>query len=297
MSKAPISHLAALEGLRKFASNAYPGRCCGIVSFIDSSGFQRIAFVYLLTARSPGRGGSQNRLLRVESDGMVHARFAINPGAKITNRELYEYPAIAGLTTRILERTYARGIVSNGNHTLVHLNANANNLYGSLRGQTYEPDSLSTPRIAARYDCAHTAQDPLAEMLVIRRSMHGKEKEVLHFSYDDIEAGTGRFIHTYGSNPSEPSDVPPFSGEPHLVHVRGTDSKCIARDFWNLFQPNRVGYRDIRVSIAVRSVTMEPTSEPEGKPDLFIHNRFTDQDLGDGNDNLVEGPPFDEAND
>ncbi len=282
-------HPNALPNAENFTRNPYPGRIIGISIVIGSDGMRHLVLIYAITARSVGRKGSHNRVLVEKEDGSVHAKFAIDPRDPDKDRTLYEYMAMCAMA----DPEFC--FVSNGNHLEAFLCEYRTDitLLGALNDQTFEPDSVHTPRIIALADISPEDGCNAAEFLIVRKDPISGARESAGFECQVIEPGTGRFIHTYDPNPHGLAEIPSFSGSPAAVVIEGTDARSIAKEVWNFLAPSK-GEPDLRVCIAVRTIEMDvDTNQDEGpEPVTFIYNRYTREDPGEVSNDLFEGPAF-----
>jgi IMP cyclohydrolase len=228
-------------------TNTYPGR--GFIIGKDRDG--NMIIVYFLTGRSTG---SQNRIL-IEEDGIIRTKVA-DPSLEKGDPALTIYEAILPRAEGF-EQTVGNGSQVLSVSTEMDQDADISFAY-ALEQHTYEPDAPNyTPRITG--NCGFDTEDdePGHFQIVVHRrpewatTESGDSEEVpsdfLHYWYEDMPKGLGRYISTYAGDAPAGKTLPPFEGEPLLVPLEGTIDE-IAQRYWDLLPTDK------RVSIAVRSV-------------------------------------------
>lgn len=204
------------------AVQKYPGR--GIIVGKSKDGM-RAAAAYFITGRSEN---SRNRIFVRDGDGIRTQAF--DP-AKLTDARLIIYPPVRVFGTHT--------IISNGSHT--------NGIFdGIKRGEalaqiwqsfTFEPDSPHyTPRIAALIDIADSVLH--FELAIVKTAdTHSKTCAHFVFSFDSLQNGEGRFIHTYQD---DGNPLPSFEGEPKRVQIDGTLDDFTSAIWQNLNADNKI---------------------------------------------------------
>lgn len=177
-------------------NNRYPGRGIIIGRCPDNT---RTAYAYFIMGRSEN---SRNRVFIRTNDGIKTEAF--DP-AKLSDPSLVIYSPVrkAGGCT----------VVTNGDQTdtICRFLSEGGSFEDALRTRTFEPDTMSTPRISG------IIYPDGGYKLSILKSMSGDPGHALRYFYEFMEprAGTGHFIHTYSSGDA----VPSFEGEPAEVKI------------------------------------------------------------------------------
>jgi len=184
-------------------SNPYPGR--GIIIGKSACGAKAIA-AYFIMGRS---GNSKNRIFIESGEGIRTAAF---DESKMTDPSLVIYNAVAV--------TGSKTIVTNGDQTdtIAALMDQQLTFEQALRTREFEPDAPNyTPRISG---ILHFAEGDFNYAMSILKSDCGNPASCLryNFAYNNLIAGTGRFIHTYKQD-GDP--LPGFEGEPVPVEING----------------------------------------------------------------------------
>ena len=206
----------------ELSSEKYHGR--GIIAGKTADG-KYAAAAYFIMGRSQN---SRNRIFVRDGEGIRTEAF--DP-AKLTDARLIIYPPV-----RVLG---AHTIISNGSHT--------DDIFNALeRGETFlqvwqtftfEPDAPHyTPRIAALITIADSA--PHFE-LAIAKAADGTPADCARFifSFDTLQNGEGRFIHTYQD---DGNPLPSFEGEPKRITLKGTLDDFTGAIWKNLNANNKI---------------------------------------------------------
>ncbi len=212
--------LRSLE--QELKSNSYPGR--GIVVGRTEDG-SRAAAAYFIMGRSEN---SRNRVF--VQDGQGIRTQAYDP-AKLTDPSLIIYAPVKVLGDIT--------IVTNGDQTDTVYEGLQQGLTFEqcLRSRAFEPDAPNyTPRISAvldvrngEYGCALSLLKPAGG------NPGGCER--CTFSYENMAAGEGYFIHTY-MHDGDP--LPPFEGEPVPVRIEGGIDEFTEMMWRSLNEDNKV---------------------------------------------------------
>lgn len=218
MSATQIELLASAN-LFNLSGNPYPGR--GIIVGVDETG-EFIVQAYWLMGRSDN---SRNRRLIP-----IRSRIATEPidPSKVVNPELVLYDAMQDVLIYGEDTSEEPGricVMSNGTQTTAVADSleNHGDLDNVLENFQYEPDSPNfTPRITAiSYWDDLTRRgilQPCSLMFLQRKSPWGTACERHTFEYPGIGPGFGRCIHTYSG---DGNPLPPFTGEPYLLPLKG----------------------------------------------------------------------------
>ena len=204
------------------AAQKYPGR--GIIVGKSEDGTCAAA-AYFITGRSEN---SRNRIFVRDGEGIRTEAF--NP-AKLTDARLIIYPPV-----RVLG---AHTIISNGSHTDDIFNAleREETFLQVWQTFTFEPDAPHyTPRIAALITIADSA--PHFE-LAIAKTADGTPADCARFifSFDTLQNGEGRFIHTYQD---DGNPLPSFEGEPKRITLKGSLDDFTGAIWKNLNADNKI---------------------------------------------------------
>jgi IMP cyclohydrolase len=188
------------DNFKAFAEVPYKGR-----GFIQGFVGKKAVQFYFLEGRSEG---SRNRIL-VEEDGIVSTE-VFDPAKKKGDPELTIYDA--------MRRRKSVHIVSNGRQTDVALGylRSHESFESAMNTQTYEPDSLSTPRLSGYVNTYPSQGEPYLGVSLIRkipvsslpvRSFYTDQSREIH-----LEDGVGIGVHTYtgddADNPQSFDEVP-----------------------------------------------------------------------------------------
>lgn len=216
-AKASANMLAIRDG-------QYPGRF--LVQGLSEDGEDLIQ-VYGITVRSePNR----NRLLEWDHDRVFTS--VADPSKESGNPDLTLYNAMISAGDHY--------IVSNGNHSDALLGARS--IQEGIGMLKYEPDSISTPRIAGMIRKHGSLYR--AEFGILRKSEWDKSSQRNYFTYEAFPPGYGYFLSTYLKN-GEPPTL--FNGEPLLVPLSG-EIEEIQETFWGLFG------KSFKLSLAVKFI-------------------------------------------
>ena len=237
----------AWRKLIALGDNPYPGR--GIIMGMDESG-QYLVQVYWLMGRSEN---SRNRIFAIEKNGILKT-VAADP-SKVQDPSLTIYVAMAED-----DKIYA---VSNGHQTLDVLHfGNLDELKSAITENfwQYEPDGPNfTPRITALFRPRFIGKQT-AEISILKRSPLGPKCIQNLYKIPITEPGFGYCVHTYDGD-GDP--LPPFSGDPYLLPLKGS-IRGIAKNIWrHLNEENRV-------SLAVKFIEIR---KPESA--IFIINKYS----------------------
>ena len=201
--------------------NSYPGR--GIVIGLTPDG-ENVVIAYFTMGRSVN---SQNRIFIEDGDGIMNKAF--DP-SKMVDPSLIIYAPV-----RVLPSCT---IVTNGDQTdtVYDFLVSGQSFEDALATRTFEPDPPNfTPRISGVVEFGARASYKLS----ILKSLDGDEHSVCryYYNYDEPQAGTGHFIHTYKCD-GDP--IPSFSGEPVCVDICD-DFEKFSCDIWaSLNEDNKV---------------------------------------------------------
>ena len=233
----------AARNLEFLRANPYPGR--GLVVGRTAAGL--LAQVYWVMGRSEN---SRNRILVRSGTDVRTAPF--DPG-RMTDPSLVIYRALAEAAGRW-------HVVSNGDQTdtvAAALEAGGS-FEEALRGRTFEPDAPNyTPRIAGLFASGPGAEDGYALAILKAPGNDPGQTARQFFRYAPGRPGVGHGVTTYGRG-GDP--LPPFSGEPLLLPLRG-DARILAETYWSALDAvNRVA--------AVAKVV-----PPDGPAEFHIINR------------------------
>lgn len=215
---------------RELAANAYPGR--GIIIGKSDNGENGI-MVYFIMGRSVN---SRNRVFVNDGSGIRTEAFE---ASKMADPSLIIYRPV---------RVYnEHTIVSNGDQTdTIYESLQQNKTFdAALRERRYEPDTPNfTPRISG---LATVAEGLYAYRLSILKRGIDDACWRYFFEYAEPTAGVGHFLHTYDGD-GQP--LPPYTGEPKAVALRGNIDHLTTNLWSHLNEENRVSLfvRYIRLS-------------------------------------------------
>nr|WP_330377463.1 IMP cyclohydrolase [Cellulosilyticum ruminicola] len=191
--------MIALE--QELKANPYPGR--GIVIGRSADGKKAVT-AYFIMGRSEN---SRNRVFVTEGEGIRTEAF--DP-SKLSDPSLIIYAPVRVLGNRT--------IVTNGDQTdtIYELMDKEFTFEAALKTREFEPDGPNyTPRISG---IMHIENGKYDYAMSILKSNNGDPSccNRYTFTYDNVKAGEGRFIHTYKCNENP---LPSFEGEPKLVAI------------------------------------------------------------------------------
>ena len=214
---------------QELESNGYPGR--GIVIGRSADGKYAVT-AYFIMGRS---SNSRNRVFVKEGEGIRTQAF--DP-SKLEDPSLIIYAPV-----RVLG---CDTIVTNGDQTdtIYEGMENGMTFEQTLRCREFEPDGPNfTPRISGLMHVEGGAYDFSMSILKSNDGDPDCCNRYL-FTYDNLKAGEGRFIHTYqhDGNP-----LPSFAGEPTKVDITG-DVDTFTNMVWNALN------EDNKVSLFVRFI-------------------------------------------
>ncbi|MGM9941250.1 MAG: IMP cyclohydrolase [Bulleidia sp.] len=220
--------------------NEYPGR--GIVVGRSACG-KKMRIAYWIMGRSEN---SRNRVFVEEGAGIRTQAF--DP-SKLEDPSLIIYAPV-----KVLGKTT---IVTNGDQTdtVYDFMKEGKTPEEALRTREYEPDGPNwTPRISA------VIKGTSVQMSILKSAdIEGSSCLRYFFEYEDMKAGTGRFISTYQTNGNP---IPSFQGEPLCVEMA-----CQPFDEWSEGIWNSLNC-DNRVSLFTRSIDLE-----SGETETRIYNK------------------------
>lgn len=207
--------------------NPYPGR--GILLGRSADGLSAVA-AYFIMGRSEN---SRNRVFVPTEDGI---RTQAHDPSKMTDPSLIIYHPVRQLARLT--------IVTNGDQTDTIRDAlDAGGAFPeALAARTFEPDGPNwTPRISGLL-CPFRGKETVgvAAWMSILKSADGNPDCCCRYfySYDQLPAGEGRFIHTYQG---DGNPLPSFEGEPVRVQLDAPDPDTLADRLWTaLNQENKV---------------------------------------------------------
>lgn len=207
---------------QELKNNTYPGR--GIVIGRSGDGKYAIA-AYFIMGRS---SNSRNRVFVTEGEGIRTQAF--DP-SKLEDPSLIIYAPV-----RVLG---CDTIVTNGDQTDTVFEGLQRGLTfeQSLRSREFEPDGPNyTPRISG---LMRIENGVFHFAMSILKSAEGNPASCIRntFTYENPEAGRGRFIHTY-MHDGEP--LPSFCGEPKPVELSGGIDEFTGMVWESLNEDNKV---------------------------------------------------------
>ncbi|HTX86833.1 MAG TPA: IMP cyclohydrolase [Candidatus Nanoarchaeia archaeon] len=233
-----------MRNLEALAKNPYPGR--GLIVGLSNGG-RYLVQVYWIMGRSEN---SRNRVFVVEGGSL---RTALADDSKTADRSLIIYRAMA-------ERS-GLFVVSNGDQTDDVIAGDVGGMFfeQSLRNRVNEPDAPNfTPRITAIFSTRSV--DPVAEILILKRSQIGNGCDRFLYRYDDLRPGVGYCVTTYSG---DGNPLPSFCGEPYLLPTRGSIDE-VAKMMWNSLNEEN------RVSLAVKFI-----KAPDGESsEIRVINKY-----------------------
>lgn len=217
---------------QELKQNTYPGR--GIVVGKSADGTKAVT-AYFIMGRSVN---SRNRVFVAEGEGIRTEAF---DSSKMEDPSLIIYAPV-----RVLGNMT---IVTNGDQTDTVYDGMADGLSfeEALRSRAFEPDAPNyTPRISA---VMHVENGTYAYAMSILKSNNGNPQACSRytFTYENPQAGEGRFIHTY-MHDGDP--LPSFTGEPKPVEISG-DIDMFTALVWNSLNDEN------KVSLFVRFIDIE----------------------------------------
>lgn len=226
------------------SENAYPGRGIAIGKSKDG---KNAVVAYFIMGRSTN---SRNRTFIPEGDEMRTAAF---------DESLLEDPSlIIYYPVRVVGK---KTIVTNGDQTdtVADYIKEGKTFEEALYTRRFEPDGPNfTPRISSMIDVEN---GEVSYKMSILKSFGGNpDFDVRNiYSYSDLPAGTGLFIHTYehDGNP-----LPSFEGEPTVVEFDCDDLNVFADQIWNSLN------EDNKISLFVRFIDIAT-----GKINTVIKNK------------------------
>jgi len=186
---------------KELKENSYPGR--GIIIGRSKDGTKAVT-AYFIMGRSEN---SRNRVFVEDGQGIRTQAF--DP-SKLSDPSLIIYAPVRVLGNKT--------IVTNGDQTdtIYDLMDQQMTFEQALRTREFEPDAPNyTPRISG---IMHIENGKYDYAMSILKSNNGEPAccNRYTFTYDNVMAGEGRFIHTYkcDGNP-----LPSFEGEPKLIEI------------------------------------------------------------------------------
>lgn len=212
------------------SENAYPGRGIAVGKSKDG---KNAVVAYFIMGRSTN---SRNRVFIPEGDEIRTAAF---------DESLLEDPSlIIYYPVRVVG---GKTIVTNGDQTdtVADYIKAGKSFEEALYTRHFEPDAPNyTPRISSVIDVENGV---VSYKMSILKSFDGNpDFDVRNiYSYSDIPAGTGLFIHTYehDGNP-----LPSFKGEPTVVNFDYDDIDLFADQLWTSLND------DNKISLFVRFI-------------------------------------------
>ncbi len=195
-------------------SAAYPGR----ILVGGTLGNGKPFALYAITGRSER---SRNRVIRRKGSSVV--------------TELYDRSGDADdllIYSLCMEDDSCR-VLANGSHadSVFSSVRTGRSLFEAMEGLSYEPDELSTPRIALSEDLRSGEY----ELGIVRRSADGRPERVT-WSYKNTP-GFGHIISTYNGSVDNPEA---FSTDPAVISLGESASDFIDRLYGNLRHEYRV---------------------------------------------------------
>ncbi len=230
--------------LEELSSNSYPGR--GIMIGKSADGASAV-IAYFIMGRSVN---SRNRVFVPFEQGI---RTQAHDPALLSDPSLIIYAPV-----RVVN---GQTIVTNGDQTdtIYDFMKDGKTFEEALRTREFEPDAPNfTPRISG---LVMPADGDFAAKMSILKSDDGRESSCVRytFDYDNIQAGEGRFLHTYFCD-GDP--IPSFKGEPKKVAIDGDIDAFTASVWENLNEDNKV-------SLFVRYIDLK-----NGGEETRIVNKF-----------------------
>ena len=213
----------SISAAQAVGATTYPGR--GIIVGKSADG-RRAVMAYFIMGRSVN---SRNRVFVSEPDG-IHTE-AFDP-SKMVDPSLIIYWPVRVVGNRV--------IVTNGNQTdtIRDFIVRGDTFENALKTREFEPDAPNfTPRVSAMATFANG--DFSVDMSILRAGdPEGKSCTRVHWAYERLQAGEGRFLHTYLM---DGSPIPSFTGDPEAVAIGDGDAAAIADALWaGLNEDNRV---------------------------------------------------------
>ncbi len=203
-------------------ATSYPGR--GIMAGKSADGKKAI-FAYFITGRSEN---SRNRVFVLEDSGMRTQAF---DESKMKDPSLIIYWPVRKLGDSI--------IVTNGDQTdtVYEFVKEGKSFVDALNTRCFEPDAPNfTPRISLMADFKDN--DFSFKMSVLKSNCQdGKKNLRCYYFYDQLDAGEGKFIHTYAA---DGNPLPSFTGEPEHISFTGEIDEITEKLWENLNADNRV---------------------------------------------------------
>ena len=225
-------------------TNSYPGR--GIVIGRSADGAKAVT-AYFIMGRSEN---SRNRVFKEEKRGIRTEAF--DP-SKLEDPSLIIYAPVRVINENEQPNKGRLTIVTNGDQTdTIYDGLQAGKSFEqSLRGRKFEPDGPNfTPRISGLLHIENGSYD---YQMSILKSDDGREEGTnrFTFSYENPQAGVGRFLHTYvgDGNP-----LPSFFGEPEKVAIEG-DIDGFTDQLWQSLNA------DNKISLFVRFIDIATGTE------------------------------------
>ena len=213
----------SISAAQAVGATTYPGR--GIIVGKSADG-RRAVMAYFIMGRSVN---SRNRVFVSEPDGIRTEAF--DP-SKMVDPSLIIYWPVRVVGNRV--------IVTNGNQTdtIRDFIVRGDTFENALKTREFEPDAPNfTPRVSAMATFANG--DFSVDMSILRAGdPEGKSCTRVHWAYERLQAGEGRFLHTYLM---DGSPIPSFTGDPEAVAIGDGDAAAIADALWaGLNEDNRV---------------------------------------------------------
>ncbi len=226
----------------------YPGR---ILSRGITPNGEEFVIQYAITARS---APSQNRKLEHNhTTSSIRTTLADPKGPGSSDTRLTVYPAVAEYDNF--------HVVSNGTHTLKILGGEIVGMspIESLASESYEPDSLHTPRIWGT--C--TLEDGTAKVQIgsINKKVDNDDSLPQNWEYTELVPGLCYTIHTYEGDCDPPQ---PFYAEPYEMPIESNAPPEILRSLWEIIGT------EFRVCALVRTINLKT-----GQVSTYIENRFS----------------------
>lgn len=230
--------------LEELSSNSYPGRGIMIGKSADGA---NVVIAYFIMGRSVN---SRNRVFVPFEQGI---RTQAHDPALLSDPSLIIYAPV-----RVVN---GQTIVTNGDQTdtIYDFMKDGKTFEEALRTREFEPDAPNfTPRISG---LVMPQDGDFAAKMSILKSDDGRESSCVRytFDYDNIQAGEGRFLHTYFCD-GDP--IPSFKGEPKKVAIDGDIDAFTASVWENLNEDNKV-------SLFVRYIDLK-----NGGEETRIVNKF-----------------------
>ena len=201
---------------------SYPG--CGMIAGKSADGSSAVLTYFIM-----GRSALSKKRVFMEDGGGVRIEPYI--ASAMHNEALLVYSPVLAFENKLL--------IGNGNHveTMYEALTAGKSFEETVAAQGFLPDAPHfTPRLTAAV--AMNGEDFRLKMSVVKAMDTVGASTGRHvFSYENIPAGTGYYLHSYeyDANP-----LPSFTGEPVQVTLNGSIFDIVA-DIWeNLNAENKV---------------------------------------------------------